>query len=115
MIQSLKENIDILLDKIEEDYNRRDHPMLPQNLSNFRDILFYQESSKYFKICLGDNKYDLVDQKAWGFVIKNHSSFKRGDIMRAEGWNKPSFDMARGNVIDKDFSWVRWTGPAYMK
>ena len=110
----MKENIDILMDKIAEDYNRGDHPVLPQNLSNFRDTLSYYEALNYIKICLGA-KQDLSDRKAWGFIVKNHSNFKRGDILRANGWKNPSFDRARGNIIDKDFSWVKWNGPVYMK
>ena len=112
----MKENIAVLMDKIAEDYNRGDHLVLPQTLKNFRDVLFCYESPNYLKIFTRTGaKQDLSEQKAWGFVVKNHSSFKRGDILRAKGWKSPYFDMARGNVIDKDFSWVKWTGPAYMK
>tara|TARA_R110000824_G_scaffold5551_5_gene25625 strand:+ start:1518 stop:1856 length:339 start_codon:yes stop_codon:yes gene_type:complete len=112
----LKENIAVLMDKIAEDYNRGDHLVLPQTLKNFRDTLFCEESPSYLKIFTRTGgKQDLSEQRAWGFVVKKHSDFKRGDILKAKGWKKPYVDKARGNVLDKDFSWVKWNGPAYMK
>ncbi len=50
----------------------------------------------------------------WGFVVKNdNTKFKKGDILKPAGWNKPATISARGNVLDGMYQ-IKWTGPMYL-
>ena len=66
--------------------------------------IHYYAGSKYIKIVTGSS--------VWGFVVKVHDDkkFKFGDILKPAGWKTPARNFARGNVIDKNFGGVSWTG-----
>ena len=67
---------------------------------------FYKEGKKYIKI--------IRDRGVWGFVVKEDGpKFKKGDILKAAGYNAPATNAARGNIFE-EFS-VAWTGPHYLK
>jgi hypothetical protein len=42
--------------------------------------------------------------------LRDDAKFKKGDILMAASWNAPARNFARGNVLDKTFDRVRWTG-----
>ena len=44
----------------------------------------------------------------------NDKVFKKGDILKAAGWQAPARNAARGNIFDDDYH-VNWTGPLYLK
>ena len=78
--------------------------------------LSVQEGRKYLKIVKTDNQ-----ETVWGFIVKEDEAvkagshtFKAGDILKAASWNAPARNKPRGNIIQGDFSWVRWTGPEYL-
>lgn len=55
------------------------------------------------------------------FIIKEDMSvegdrgyFKKGDILKAASYKQPAKNAARGNCVEGDFSWIRWTGPNYI-
>jgi hypothetical protein len=52
----------------------------------------------------------------WGFVVNtdNDKKFKKGDLLKAAGYNAPTRNGARGNVLDGGFD-IQWTGPLYLK
>ena len=60
-----------------------------------------------------DQKYIKVirENSVWGFIVNtdNDKVFKKGDILKAAGWNAPARNAARGNVYDDDY-YVQWTG-----
>ena len=77
--------------------------------ARFKNGVTYKEGSKYVKIF---NEGGSV----WGFVVNtdNDKKFKKGDILKAAGWNAPARNAARGNIIDGGYI-IQWTGPLYLK
>ena len=65
-------------------------------------------------------KYAKIMQKnggqVWGFVVAvdTDKKFKKGDLLKAAGFNAPARNAARGNVLEGGFR-IRWTGPEYLK
>lgn len=74
----------------------------------FRSELRIESGRSYDKVIKGGS--------VWGFIVKSDKDkkFKKGDILKAASWKAPARNVARGNIMDEDFSWVRWTGPAYL-
>ena len=78
-----------------------------QMIDEFNASLSYEVGRKYVKI--------IKNRSVWGFVSKeDDKQFKAGDILKAASWAAPARNKARGNVLEQNFSWVRWTGPAYL-
>lgn len=75
---------------------------------DFEINLDYTVGKKYIKVS--------SNRSVWGFIVNTDSDkkFKKGDILKAAGWNAPARNHPRGNVIDGNYS-VCWTGPHYMK
>ncbi len=74
--------------------------------------LYAMESGKkYMRIVRATSAQQIV----WGFVVIDHNDkrYPYGTLLKAAGWKAPALNGARGNVIDEDFSWVKWTGLAY--
>ena len=64
------------------------------------------EGKKYIKI--------VQDTGVFAFVMKEDSGhLKKGDILKAAGYNKPTLNSARGNVLTGNY-YIQWTGPLYM-
>ncbi len=54
-------------------------------------------------------------RRVWGFIMKHdYKHFKRGDILKAAGWNAPALNKPRGNIFNKPYK-VSWTGPEYLR
>ena len=105
-----------LLDTIKADYaNWMTRCTKGDELSNhqkdmivdFNLGLEFKEGKKYIKV--------ISNRSVWGFVVKNDTDkkFRKGDILKAAGYNAPARNAARGNVFE-DYS-VAWTGPHYLK
>lgn len=77
-------------------------------VKEFCENIGYSVGKSYIKI--------IQKGSVWGFIVNSDSDkkFKRGDILMAASWAAPARNRARGNVIEQDFSWVQWTGPAYI-
>ncbi len=74
-------------------------------LANFEDSFEIREGKKYIKLVRGTG--------VWGFIVKEDGpKFKKGDILKAAGYNAPATNAARGNIFE-EFS-VAWTGPHYL-
>jgi len=64
------------------------------------------EGKKYIKI--------VQDNGVFAFVMKEDSGhLKKGDVLKAAGYNKPALNSARGNVLNGNY-YIQWTGPLYM-
>ena len=61
-------------------------------------------------------KYIKVVQEngVFGFIVKeDFKHFKKGDVLKAAGYNAPALNSARGNVLTGNYA-IQWTGPLYM-
>lgn len=80
------------------------------------DEAFVDDFRKGFDIEVG-RKYIKILNKgaAWAFIVKaDDDKFKAGDVLKPASYAAPARNAARGNVIDKHFPALRWTGPAYL-
>ena len=66
-----------------------------------------EEGRKYIRI--------VTQNSVWGFIQKEDCAkgFRKGDILKAAGWNAPTKNKARGNIVDGGYS-IQWTGPRYL-
>ena len=112
-LTDLNTAIEVLVEAIKTDYREytlrgKDEysDINKQMIEEFENGFEITEGKKYIKV--------LSNRSAWGFVVKNDDGkFKRGDILKAAGWNAPAKNAARGNVFDG--YGIAWTGPHYLK
>jgi hypothetical protein len=66
-----------------------------------------EEGRKYIRI--------VTQNSVWGFIQKEDCAkgFRKGDILKAAGWNAPTKNKARGNIVDGGYK-IQWTGPYYL-
>jgi len=102
-----------LLEDIKADYARwnknsiSDYSFKQQMIDEFGARVRVTEGKKYYKVIQGSS--------VWGFIVKEDSGkFRKGDILKAAGWNQPATNSARGNIIDGGYS-IQWTGPMYLR
>ena len=66
---------------------------------------------------INGNKYIKVVQEncVFCFIVKeDFKHFKKGDILKAAGYNAPALNSPRGNVLSGGYP-IQWTGPLYLK
>ena len=113
----LVEGLDKLVELAKEDYRRWSEmgsrydgdsesrrTIRDDMIADYDRKITYYAGSKYVKVVTGNS--------VWGFVVRVHNDkkFRYGDILKPAGWKTPARNFARGNVIDKDFRGVSWTG-----
>ena len=77
-----------------------------EQVDNWDNKTRVSEGKKYIKI--------VQDTGVFAFVMKEDSGYlKKGDILKAAGYNKPALNSARGNVLNGNY-YIQWTGPLYM-
>ena len=78
-----------------------------EQVDNWDNKTKVSEGKKYIKI--------VQDTGVFAFVCKtDFKHFKKGDILKAAGYNKPALNSARGNVLEGGYA-IQWTGPLYLK
>ena len=78
-----------------------------EQVDNWDSKTKIKEGQKYIKI--------VQDTGVFAFVCKtDFKHFKKGDILKAAGYNAPALNQARGNVLTGNYA-IRWTGPLYLK
>ena len=117
----MQAQIDTLIQKAKADYVKfataggrgmpEEGSYFANELANFEDSFEAKEGKKFIKMLRKNNG-------VWGFIVKDDfvtnkgKSFKKGDILKAAGFNAPALNQARGNIFE-EFS-VAWTGPHYL-
>ena len=78
-----------------------------EQVDNWDNKTKISEGKKYIKI--------VQDTGVFAFVMKEDSGrFKKGDILKAAGYNKPALNSARGNVLNGGYA-IQWTGPLSLR
>jgi len=110
----MNEAIATLFENIKDDYYRfttrnytRELSDINKNMiADFNEGLRLEEGRKYIKVITGNS--------VWGFIMKDDDKkFRKGDILKAAGWNAPARNAARGNILDGGYT-IQWTGPLYL-
>ena len=78
-----------------------------EQVDNWDNKTKIKEGKKYIKI--------VQDTGVFCFIVKeDFKHFKKGDILKAAGYNAPALNSARGNVLTGNYP-IQWTGPLYLK
>ena len=112
--ETLLEGVNNMMAGAKEDYVRMSTSNGKKELSGYSkeqvdswdDKTRSKVGQKYIKI--------VHDTGVFAFVnIHDNGRFKKGDIFKAAGYNKPALNSARGNVLEGNY-YIQWTGPLYM-
>jgi len=120
MVESLVEGLDAMLEVMRGDYRDwtvRSNSLSPERVRDdngetvsdrmcreYCASLEYSMGKKYVKVTDGSSV------KAFVVACTNDKKFEFGDILMPAGWNAPARNFRRGNVLDRTFERVRWTG-----
>ena len=78
-----------------------------EQVDNWDNKTKVSQGKKYIKI--------VQDTGVFCFIAKeDFKHFKKGDILKAAGYNAPALNSARGNVLSGNYA-IQWTGPLYLK
>ena len=112
--KTLEEGISNMMSGAKADYERMSTSNFKKELTgyskeqvdNWDNKTKVSQGKKYIKI--------VQDTGVFCFIAKeDFKHFKKGDILKAAGYNAPALNSARGNVLTGDY-YVQWTGPLYM-
>ena len=77
-----------------------------EQVDNWDNKTKIKEGKKYIKI--------VQDTGVFCFISKvDFKHFKKGDILKAAGYNAPALNSARGNILSGNYA-IQWTGPLYL-
>ena len=116
-VESLVNGLDAMLDHMREDYKKWSElssrydgasesrlAIRDDMVNEYNSSLAYSMGKKYVKITDGRSV------KAFVVACDNDKKFAYGDILKPAGWKAPARNFRRGNVLDRSFNAVRWTG-----
>jgi len=120
MVKELEEGCDAMLEAMREDYrgwsdrsnDRHPDRVVDENGETVSDrmcreyctSLEYSMGKKYIKVTDGESV------KAFVVAVDNDKKFEFGDILMPAGWKTPARNFRRGNVLERTFDRIRWTG-----
>ena len=113
--KTLDEGIKNLMAGAKQDYERMSTLVVKKELTgyskeqvdNWDNKTKVSQGKKYIKI--------VQDTGVFCFIAKeDFKHFKKGDILKAAGYNAPALNSARGNVLSGNYA-IQWTGPLYLK
>jgi hypothetical protein len=110
---SIDDGINNMLDAAAHDYKSMGSTY--RTSEEFRAKFMVTVGQKYIKIGRVSDHTPGRMGSVWGFVVNtdNDKKFKKGDVLKAAGFNAPARNAPRGNVLDGGFN-IRWTGPLYL-
>ena len=77
-----------------------------EQVDNWDNKTKIKNGKKYIKI--------VQDTGVFCFIVKeDFKHFKKGDILKAAGYNAPALNSPRGNVLTGNYP-IQWTGPLYL-
>ena len=106
-IEALVEGLDAMLDHMNDDYRKLmngDDPIKKRMCSEYHASLTYYMGKKYVKV--------VTSSSVCAFVVAcdGDKKFMFGDILKPAGRKAPARNFRRGNVLDRTFARVRWSG-----
>ena len=114
MNSEMKDAMEMMLEHMRADYcglsrsGFRDisEEILSDSEKRYCDGLHYTGGAKYIKVISESGSVS-------GFIVntENDKKFALGDILKPAGWRGPAKNFARGNILDRNFDRLRWTGP----
>ena len=74
-----------------------------EQVDNWDNKTKVSQGKKYIKI--------VQDTGVFCFIVKeDFKHFKKGDVLKAAGYNAPALNSPRGNVLNGNYP-IQWTGP----
>ena len=78
-----------------------------EQVDKWDSLIKVSQGKKYIKV--------VRENGVFAFIVKeDFKHFKKGDILKAAGFNAPALNSPRGNVLDGNYH-IQWTGPLYLK
>ena len=113
MNKEIKEGMEMMLEHMRADYcgwsrsGMRDisEEILSASEKRYCDGLRYTVGLKYIKVS------NEGTTEAFVVNTKSDKKFRYGDILKPAGWATPARNFARGNILERNFDRLRWTGP----
>ena len=113
--KDLNEGISNMMSGAKADYERMSTSNGTKELSGYS----LEQTDKWdsnTKVMPGKKYIKIVQENGvFCFIVKeDFKHFKKGDILKAAGFNAPALNSARGNVLTGNY-YIQWTGPLYLK
>lgn len=87
-----------------QEHRMKTYPEIGKEMQDrFNNGLTFVEGNKYIKVVRGTSVHSFICKK-------DTEKFKKGDILKALSWATPARNYARGNVIERKYNDVSWTG-----
>lgn len=67
----------------------------------------FEPGSSYIRVVQSS---DTGSRSSHSFIVVKPGKFKVGDILKSASWRSPAKNFVRGNIFDKTFNRIRWTG-----
>ncbi len=120
MVEKLEIGCDEMLDVMRKDYKDWSDRSNERNPERARDEngetssdRMYREYASSLEYSMGKKYIKVTDGRgvmAFVVAVDNDKKFSFGDILMPAGWKTPARNFRRGNVLDRTFDRVRWTG-----